>query len=290
MGKQIRMNKTQKVVAAMMKENTGAHFLDSGGAYGRHWSRNQARDFMRESSATLEIKKYGERAEISVSINLFYFLSNALEYDAETQNKLDEYSDENPELYGTQLLESFIKSVGGRWIGSDNSYNSENMLSQDFQYFLWDDKDRYCCAFIQVHGGCDILSGYTNPKCFFVKDESVFYSMDRATILCDNGHYWDSESYGKWRNNSNSHLPNLETFPVIKSDGADEIDLVSVIQRTREYNALNRTRNKNKLFTRIFGNQPSEIPLSERSAIIIDDAGMPHCPICGAQLCARIVE
>lgn len=284
MGK--RMNATQKIIAAMMKENTGVHLLDSGGAYGRNWQRNQALDFMSEPSATLEIKKYGERTEISVSINLFYFLSRALEYDAETQNKLDRYSDENPELYGTELIKDFVKSAGGIQTGSDNSYNSENMLSQDFQYFLWDSsKDRYIRVFIQVHGGCDIRGGYSNPKCFFVKDESIFYSMDRAIILCDCQHYWDYESYGKWHN---SHLPNLETFPIVKSDENDEIDLISVVQRTREYNALNDTRNKNKLFTHIFGNQPSEIPLSEHSAIIIDSAGMPRCPVCGTRLRATI--
>src|SRR4051812_31448625 len=30
------------VVASMLVENTGTHMLDSGGAYGRSWQRNQA--------------------------------------------------------------------------------------------------------------------------------------------------------------------------------------------------------------------------------------------------------
>ena len=29
----------------MLTENTGKHMLDSGGAYGRHWERNQKKSF-----------------------------------------------------------------------------------------------------------------------------------------------------------------------------------------------------------------------------------------------------
>ena len=32
---------TEKMVFELITENTGQHFLDSGGAYGRHWERNQ---------------------------------------------------------------------------------------------------------------------------------------------------------------------------------------------------------------------------------------------------------
>ena len=31
----------KQVVYSMITENTGRHMLDSGGAYGRHWERNQ---------------------------------------------------------------------------------------------------------------------------------------------------------------------------------------------------------------------------------------------------------
>ena len=34
------MNKTERKLAEMLKENTGIHMLDSGGAYGRHWQLN----------------------------------------------------------------------------------------------------------------------------------------------------------------------------------------------------------------------------------------------------------
>ena len=34
-------NELKKKVIEMLQENTGRHMLDSGGAYGRHWERNQ---------------------------------------------------------------------------------------------------------------------------------------------------------------------------------------------------------------------------------------------------------
>ena len=48
---------TQKLVYAMLTENTGRHMLDSGGAYGRNWERNQANtieDFDNEQEQTIE--------------------------------------------------------------------------------------------------------------------------------------------------------------------------------------------------------------------------------------------
>ena len=32
---------TQQAIFEMLTENTGKHFLDSGGDNGRHWQRNQ---------------------------------------------------------------------------------------------------------------------------------------------------------------------------------------------------------------------------------------------------------
>ena len=34
---------TEQVIYEMLTESTGTHFLDSGGATGRHWQQNQKR-------------------------------------------------------------------------------------------------------------------------------------------------------------------------------------------------------------------------------------------------------
>ena len=54
---------TDEVIVAMLTENTGRHFLDSGGAYGRNWERNSGKtvaDFKSKPSATLEIWRGGD--------------------------------------------------------------------------------------------------------------------------------------------------------------------------------------------------------------------------------------
>ena len=37
------MKNTKQLIYKMLTQNTGAHFLDSGGAYGRNWERNQVK-------------------------------------------------------------------------------------------------------------------------------------------------------------------------------------------------------------------------------------------------------
>ena len=50
----------------MLMENTGTHFLDSGGANGRMWQRNQAKtieDFDNELEATIEKSEWTDKME-----------------------------------------------------------------------------------------------------------------------------------------------------------------------------------------------------------------------------------
>ena len=66
------MNAT-KVIQAMLKENTGKHFLDSGGDNGRMWQRNQNKVFKSEPRVTID--DYG------FTVSTFHYLSEVLELD-----------------------------------------------------------------------------------------------------------------------------------------------------------------------------------------------------------------
>ena len=59
----MKEGKTADVIISMLKENTGAHFLDSGGAYGRNWERNQARDFESEPACRVDVFDWHEQDE-----------------------------------------------------------------------------------------------------------------------------------------------------------------------------------------------------------------------------------
>ena len=55
-------DETKAVIADMLQENTGRHMLDSGGAYGRNWERNQGRDFDSEPYGRAEFSEFDGRA------------------------------------------------------------------------------------------------------------------------------------------------------------------------------------------------------------------------------------
>jgi len=81
-----KLTKTEKVLLEMLKENTGEHFLDSGGAYGRHWQSNQGVDFTKRKEGW-----WSWPGELSATKDLFHWLSQILEYDAEGNRKFQAF-------------------------------------------------------------------------------------------------------------------------------------------------------------------------------------------------------
>lgn len=214
---------TNQVIIKMLKENTGTHFLDSGGAYGRHWEQNQAREFESEPRSVVEFNARCDGTEILVTHNLYHWLKDRLEFDGELQKKFDTYCNrpENEDKHWLQLMEEFPRlfNAGGIYGEGDpvtvNTYNGEDLLSQTIQYvffsvkedvyfaedgdepvFLDEPSDFFPGAWhiesgdyilLQVHGGCDVRGGYTAPKCFKVDDnygELAIFDNARAHIQC----------------------------------------------------------------------------------------------------------
>lgn len=63
-------------ISEMLTENTGTAAMDSGGAYGRNWQRNQGRDFEAEPARSLGVTWFREGDEFrpDVSINVYHWL------------------------------------------------------------------------------------------------------------------------------------------------------------------------------------------------------------------------
>ena len=70
-------------IISMLLENTGKHPMDSGGANGRRWQRNQFRDFESEEPITFEVNiNYNEDGtvryrDIIPTITLYHWLMGA---------------------------------------------------------------------------------------------------------------------------------------------------------------------------------------------------------------------
>jgi len=168
----MKTTKTQRLIYKMLTENTGSHVLDSGGIYGRNWSRNQKKtigDFIREDEE--KIVRDGDYWERTVSV--FHYLSG-LELDDvcdKFNRRNNNCQDWDGDYYGVSKRASdWLKET---YEPNDervfNTYNGDSDLSQILQYtelelFVDGQYERY--FLIQIHGGCDARGGYTDAKLF----------------------------------------------------------------------------------------------------------------------------
>jgi hypothetical protein len=91
------MKQLDQLLFSMFTENTGRHMLDSGGAYGRNWERNQNKaveDFIDQPSAWLDIyhreasEDRPEAFDLSPTLSLFHHLRDALDLRSDTVKSL----------------------------------------------------------------------------------------------------------------------------------------------------------------------------------------------------------
>lgn len=178
---------TEAVLASMLTENTGRHFLDSGGAYGRNWERNAGltvEDFESAPVATFDDSRYGGYA----TIDLYHWLKGRLEYDP-VMDRLFRIYVQDSDDYWLQDMESFAEYMHDgslrewdRWT-TVNSYNDENALSQTIQFTQFVHKDQVY-VLLQIHGGCDVRGGYTTPRAFKAPDGYWFYDWSDYSVFC----------------------------------------------------------------------------------------------------------
>lgn len=153
------------VVKAMLMENTGRHFLDSGSAYGRNHEENR-------KTPPWEKPRYIVESGYVVQ-NLFDHLTEQLERDPAARRL-----EEGLLRYGAtpeESSEAWLRTTeryaerhhdGDRGPQSFNTYNHEfGSLTQCVQGVGFTHEGENYIA-VQVHGGCDIRGGYTKPRVF----------------------------------------------------------------------------------------------------------------------------
>lgn len=242
--KETKTMTTEEMVARMLRENTGRHFLDSGGDSGRHWQRNQNVDFEKRPEARVEFSTWGvkgdkPKADILVTVDVYHWLNHALTYDKDADARFQRWASlfkENREEGWLQLMEKYAEQMvnkygGGHGIYAEgtepwcaNSYNDENLLSQDVQLcaFTVDGpggKEEY--VLLQIHGGADVRGGYTRPRVFTPNDELSYLEWNRAALYCSDA----NECGANWSRDGSSWIESgavgggyiaLEDFDVVK--------------------------------------------------------------------------
>jgi hypothetical protein len=164
---------TKELIYSMLVENTGSHMLDSGGAYGRAWERNQGKtieDFEREPEE--RIVWTGNYLERTVSV--FHYLSHL--YTDAICNQFNRMPcldwDADGDVYGVSESQwNWLNDLGDvELIEGFNTYNGDSDLSQILQgSWLKINDEQY--LLLQIHGGCDARGGYTDAKLFKPEEE-----------------------------------------------------------------------------------------------------------------------
>lgn len=291
---------TKQVISELLRENTGKHFLDSGGAYGRNWERNQ----LIESFDNLPSHTVNFRYDyIDYTRNIYHFLVNCLEYDhnltrslmainrltanvhyPDYWNGLDKYSS------WYELLEYWFKYHDYEIIHSDNIYNQENNISQVFQYWGFNPElefsngDLYDISHIvlMIHNGCDVRGGYTSPIVFELTDDSFWLVAD-GYLFCENGHSWFTDDDYHWyydgTSNDDLRLDKLEFIELDEILESEDYKLQLSKQLTIPERQLPMLDGYNPKVI-----NPAKFPL----ALITND-GIGYCPVC-AHIDGKLVE
>lgn len=221
------------IIAKMLRENTGSHFLDSGSAYGRNHERNKGVRFDKQPRATVDFK-YG----IDVTVNLYHYLTDRVTLATNLDRKFTRFcnrKENEHESYFT-LVHTWLKSltdsgleIGGLYGEGEpmtiNTYNGESLLSQVIQ-FTYFTLDHTSYVLLQVHGGCDVRGGYTRPR-VFEASESMFDEA-RGSIYCTGdrdacGAYWDTDDANHWYREGSCGLgagTQLERYDRVVSEDA----------------------------------------------------------------------
>ena len=171
----------EDLIFSMLTENTGTHFLDSGGNNGRMWQRNEDKCLQDFADEPEELYQYDPKYnEIYRTVSVFHYLTHNLEVDdiAFRFNELNtnakdwdaDCKENNATLYGVSvnawqdlLMSNLSKEIEVQ--RSWNTYNGDSDLSQILQGAnLTINEEHY--VLIQIHGGADARGGYTDAKLF----------------------------------------------------------------------------------------------------------------------------
>ena len=203
---------TERLLLKMMKQDTGRHFLDSGGAYGRAWQRNQIRDFLAEPPATVSFR----HGSIDFVVNTYHMLTNALDYAPDIDLQLLRYmrkSDDSwladAEGFLREYLVTHEADHHGHKVYVENTYNNESNLDHTLQYAVLDD-----IVILSIHLGCDVRGGYGQPRAFRWAEYGGWLRAADGYLVCSGcNENWSTDDTCNWYDDGSSAGTHLENYP-----------------------------------------------------------------------------
>ena len=180
------MRNVNEVIKAMLIEKVGHSMLDSGGIYGYQHDANVGIDFDSNDKVSFDAPSEGETSkDICFTIDVYKYLSSQFKFNDTTEkwnDKLQELrdtaeGDEYPhwsEEVGN-LLKTWADDADEEiTIGQVyNTCNGQSNLSQGLLYSMVQYNNEYYVV-MQIHGGCDVRSGYTDAMIFQLDNEFCY--------------------------------------------------------------------------------------------------------------------
>lgn len=152
-----------------VRENTGAHFLDSGGAYGRHHEQPPVTEQVPDVTWDRVFM------DCSATLSTAHFLAEALEIRDDMMAEFATWSQDRDGSW-FELGDQFMRARSYVNRARDNVTNVENDLSQVYVWEAWTTPEgaeadggdwiyttEGAIAVVYVHTGCDVRGGYTRP-------------------------------------------------------------------------------------------------------------------------------
>ena len=177
------MNQTKQIIYEMLTEPTGKHMLDSGGAYGRHWERNQ-----KMSLEDFENEEYQKFLDTDTDYpycekSLFHHLVESCEFAERETMTFENWIDEMDRTNELSSVEEYMFERFGQEARCINSYNDECDLSQTIQFAYVGNYFENDMIALSIHNGCDVRGGYTDYKFFRIDWDSLLnWHMDSDQI------------------------------------------------------------------------------------------------------------
>jgi hypothetical protein len=168
-----KIQTTQEVIESQLLENTGTHFLDSGGTDNRGWQKSQKNGLNFEG---LVIDKY------SVSIPTEMFMKTMLKYTKQCNSIEQAFKVEGIDLCysNSQEIQEFLENnfeaafsdYGKDWF---NTYNWQNDLTRVLQGVIFEINRKYFLM-VETHNGADVRGGYSDARVYEIKDLDYFHT------------------------------------------------------------------------------------------------------------------
>lgn len=157
------------------RTNTGKSLTDSGDYYGRIYDLPA----LHEDQPSVYFQIGTDGIPYKGAIETAFFLNDNFELIHDIQGEFESYDEEEVNKYSSwwDAVTQFMTSKGYKNVCRGNTYNTDNDLTQNYNYNVWlpetfESEDFWyetdeAIVTLHIHTGCDVRSGYTPP--YFVR-------------------------------------------------------------------------------------------------------------------------